>query len=249
MRLENMTWEEAREAASGGIPVLLPSGAITQYGPHLPLGANSIIAHELALRVAEEVEVVVAPPHWYGYAYPTEDLPGNITVPPDVLCDYIHQILHSLARQEFRKFLLFYGQLPNITSLNYAAQRLYLEYQDSQIAVVAWWQLAKQALRKHFGDEPGYHAESSETSLLLALRPELVREDKIADEMPAVSLGYDYYPRPSATLTPSGVRGKPSLSSREKGAALTEEIVANLADMLEHDLIFESAWELMGQNE
>lgn len=247
MKLENMTWEEIKEAGSKSIPVLLPSGAVTQYGLHLPLGANSIIAHELALRASEEVDVVVAPPHWYGYAYPNEDLHGNITISPNTLADYVYDIMHSLSRQGFGTFLIFYGQLPNITPLNYAAQRISLEFPASRIAVVAWWQLGKQALREHFQDEPGYHAMSSETALMMSLRPELVRENKIVDEMPEVSLGYDYYPKPPKTRTASGVQGKPSLASREKGTALVKEIVANLVDMLKHELIFRSKWELMSQ--
>lgn len=245
MRLENMTWEEVEQAIADDFPMIIPSGAITQYGPHLPLGTNSMITHSLALRTQEVVDVVVAPPHWYGYAYPTKDLTGNITIPPNLLSEYVYNILSSLAREGFKNFLLFYGQLPNITPLNYAAQQLSLEFAESKIAVVSWWQLGKAALKEHFGDDPGYHAMSSETSLLMALRPELVKEDKIVDEMPTMSLGYDYYPRPEPTLTPSGVRGKPSLSSKEKGEALAQEIVGNLVDMLKHDLLFKSNWELL----
>jgi len=240
-----MTWEEARDAADEGYPVILPSGAITQYGLHLPVGANSIIVYELALKAAQEVDVVVAPPHWYGYAYPTEALPGTITIPPDLLQEYVASILRSLCKQGFRKFVLFYGQLPNITPLNYAAQLIYADFPDTRLAVASWWQLSGSVIRELFGDEPGYHAESSETSLLMALRPELVRKEKIVDEMPDIAIGYDYYPRPEKTLTKSGVRGKPSLAGKEKGTKLVQEITRNLKDLLTHDLIFESKWKLL----
>lgn len=245
MRLEHMTWVEVEKAIEDELAIILPSGAITQYGPHLPLGTNSIISHQLALRAAEQVNVVVAPPHWYGYAYPTKDLVGNVTIPPATLADYVYDILKSLAKEGFSKFLLLYGQLPNITSLNYASQRLSLDYPITRIAVAAWWQLGKKTMKERFGDDPGYHAMASETALMMALQPELVREGQIVDEMPKVSLGYDYYPRPTASLTPSGVRGKPSLATRENGEALANEIVANLVDMLGHDLLFESKWELL----
>ncbi len=235
MRLEDMTWEEVKDAAERGLPVIVPSGAITQYGPHLPLGTNSLIVHELALRVSERVETVVAPPHWYGFAYPKKSIPGNVTIPPEVLTDYLFAIGKSLTDFGFRKFLFLLGQLPNLTALNRVAQLL-VEYRDGvKVGIAPWWSLGKKTMKERFADDPGYHAMAAETALVLALKPTLVRKDRVVDEMPSRSLGFDFYPRPEQTETRSGVVGKPSLATIDAGEALVSEIVGRIEEILTND--------------
>lgn len=245
MRYERATWKELKKAVDEEWPLVLPSGALTQYGPHLPVGANSLVTHRLALRAADRTNLVVAPPHWYGFAYPDAEGRGGVTVDPSTLTALIQDTLVSFARTGFSKLVLFYGQLPNVTSLNRAAQNLTASRGEHSVAVVAWWQLAKGSLRELFSEETGYHAESSETSLMMALEPSLVRSQAVRDDSAKVSIGYDLYPRPTASRSESGVVGRPTLASPEKGERLVEEIVNNLVDLLEHDLVFESVWNLL----
>ncbi len=245
MRLDEISWKEAQKAKNEKLSVIIPIGAMTQYGYHLPLGTNVMISHEIAIKVADITNVVVAPPLWYGYAYPQPEATGTITIYPDVLQKYLYQIVRSLAQQGFTRFVFFYGQLPNITSLNHVAQLITEEFPATKIAIVAWWQLGKKSMREEFKDDPGYHAMSSETALMMVLKPDLVQKDKIIDEMPKVSIGYDLYPRPEATSTESGVKGKPSLATKDKGEILLNEIINNFKDMLENDLVFRSVWELL----
>ncbi|MEX2739600.1 MAG: creatininase family protein [Candidatus Wukongarchaeota archaeon] len=239
MKLEEMTWEEVKKAAEQNTTMIIPSGGLAGYGLHLPLGTNVMIVYELALKVAEETNVVVAPPLWYGYEYPTDNF-VEVTLWPDHFKEYVYWLVRSLVNKGFKKFILFYGALHNISPLNYCAQKIVEKFPKTKVAVVGWWQLVQKTLMKLFPGEIGHHAESSETSLMLVLRPELCRVDKIKDEMPEIVLFYDLYPRPPQCSTSSGVDGKPSLASKEKGEKLVKEIVDKMKRMIENELVLES---------
>lgn len=102
-----------------------------------------------------------------------------------------------------------------------------------------------RSLRKHLGDRgrkceidqgvPGWdleHAAIVETSLMLALRPELVRSDKTADDGPEEHPWYDLLPEPSSHVPTSGVLPRASSASREKGERLRDLLVARLIEAL-----------------
>jgi len=239
LKLEEMTWEEVKKAAEKNTPMIIPSGGLASFGLHLPLGTNVMIVYELALKVAEETKVMVAPPIWFGYEYPTENF-VEVTLWPNHFKEYVYWVVRSFVNKGFKKFILFYGALHNISSLNYCAQKIVEKFPNTKVAVVAWWQLVKKTLMELFPEERGHRAESSETSLMMVLRPKLVKKDKIKDEVPEIVLFYDLYPRPPQCSTSSGVYGKPSLASEEKGEKLVKEIVDKMKRMIENELVLES---------
>ena len=70
VRLEDLTWPEAKAWFDRGAPVIVPIGAISkEHGHHLPLKTDYLYARELSRRVAEVLPVVVAPVVSFGY-YP-----------------------------------------------------------------------------------------------------------------------------------------------------------------------------------
>ena len=239
LKLEEMNWEEVKKAAEKNTAMIIPSGGLAGYGLHLPLGTNVMIVYELALKVAEETNVIVAPPIWFGYEYPTDNF-VEVTLWPNHFKEYVYWLVRSLVNKGFKKFILFYGALHNISPLNYCAQKIVEKFPNTKVAVVAWWQLVQKTLMELFPEERGHRAESSETSLMKALRAELVKEDKIKDEVPEIVLFYDLYPRPPQCSTASGVDGKPSLASEEKGKKLVKEIVDKMKRMIKNELVLES---------
>lgn len=250
MKMEEYTWEELRNILEEDsmATIVIPVGALSQYGLHLPIGTNVMIAYHLALEASKRTKrkTLVAPPIWYGYEYP-DDRPGTITVYPEVLSEYVTHILASLVEQGFKRFVLFYSHLPNISPLNAASQKIISKYKnvDLKIAIVSWWQLSGDILYKLFKEETGYHAMSSETSLLMYININLVRQNKIVDEMPKITIGYDLYPKDESMKTKSGVIGKPSIASLEKGRELAETVAERLAQLIDNDLVLVSKWELL----
>lgn len=65
--LEEMTWQEVKQAVSDDYLLILTVGAIEQHGPHLPLSTDVIIALEIAKAMAKRLKAVVAPPIYYGH--------------------------------------------------------------------------------------------------------------------------------------------------------------------------------------
>ena len=113
------------------------------------------------------------------------------------------------------------------------------------IAAVDYWSLAAEAAAQVRESPPGGmgHACEFETSLMLHLRPESVRRDLIARELPetrSVSERYDLFLRGPLSvhwktheLTQSGVMGAPDLATEEKGRVMFEACVDGLARLIE----------------
>ena len=84
MRLEYMMTRDVQEAKEKNLPVIIPIGTIEWHGPHCALGCDTFVCTGLADKIAEQKEVVVAPPVWYGVASYAVGGPENGTVHIDV---------------------------------------------------------------------------------------------------------------------------------------------------------------------
>ena len=90
--------------------------------------------------------------------------------------------------------------------------------------------------REGFPGWPAEHAAIMETSLVMALRPELVRTEKIADDRSAARPFYEVIPTPPEHVPASGVLAEASKASPEKGARLVDLILARLTTALREGL-------------
>lgn len=222
MYLEKMTSKEISTLSAKAAVVIVPVGSMEQHGPHLPLGTDTYIVYEVAKRAARNESVVVAPPIWYSYCYPSAPrFAGHVTIPPDVLASYIEYLIRGLAWSGFKYFVVLFNHFPNTNPCNRAAQQVLEMKNDVQVAVINLWLLVKDLVRK-FKDD-GYHAESRETSLIAEAQPHLLRKSKIVDDQPSMCVGYDLYPELAQGRSYTGVVGSPSRFSREKGDMLAEE--------------------------
>lgn len=112
LKLAECTWREAaRLARDERAVVLLPLGAIEQHGPHLPLLVDWLGAEELARHVAPHLEragfrPVLAPSIPYGASPLAETWPGTVSLSAATLRRVIVDVVRSLARHGFRRFVL-----------------------------------------------------------------------------------------------------------------------------------------------
>jgi len=220
---------------------IVPTGAIEQHGPHLPVGTDAILGQALlAAALAQlppERPVFVSPPITYGTSIEHRDFPGTISISTPTLRRLGLAIAGQLRDLGFRRIAFFNTHGGN--SLVLAA--LVREIAET-VGIEA-------TLLRH-GYEPavspdeaawGIHAGEWETSLMLAVAPELVRMDRAVREYPArVDDPGELRPdRAAATfawmtrdLSQSGVMGDATRATREKGdcwlsgasAALAREI-------------------------
>ena len=184
--LAAMTWEEARDAVRAGAVAVLPVGAVEAHGPHLPLETDVLIAGAMARAgaarlAARGVHAVVLPPLAYTAAGFAGGFAGTISLRPETVTATVVDIASSLARHGFGILAIANAHLDpaHLASLDAAAA---LIRQDVGLAVV-FPNLATRpwALRlSHEFQSGACHAGQFETSIVLAERPDLVREAAMA---------------------------------------------------------------------
>jgi creatinine amidohydrolase len=181
-----MTWEEARAAAGPGSVAILPVGAVEAHGPHLPLDTDVVIAHAMARAGAARLStrgtsVVILPPLTYTAADFARGFAGTVSLRPETVTATLLDIAASLSRHGFGMLAIANAHLDpdHLASLQAAADGI---RHDLHLAV-AFPNLVTKPWALRLGEEfrsGACHAGRFETSILLAERPELVREDVLA---------------------------------------------------------------------
>ena len=184
--LAAMTWEEARDAAAPRSVAILPVGAIEAHGPHLPLETDVIIAQAMARAgaarlAARGLRVVVLPPLTYTAAAFAEGFAGTLSLRPETVTATVLDIAGSLTRHGFGVLAIANAHLDpgHLASLEAAVTAI---RRDCGL-VVAFPNLAAKPWAPRLSDEfrsGACHAGRFETSIVLAERPELVREAVMA---------------------------------------------------------------------
>ncbi|HEX5506631.1 MAG TPA: creatininase family protein [Thermomicrobiales bacterium] len=181
--LQELTREEARAIAPRAL-VVFPTGATEQHGPHLPVGTDHFavehVAREAAALVAAEIPVVVAPTLPFGSSHHHLPFGGTMSLSTETYYRVLIDLAESLITDGFRRIFIVNGHGGNDELVQLAARDLALRHQAS-LAAASYWTIAWDALvgvEAHAdGGLPG-HAGAFESSLVLALRPELVQEPR-----------------------------------------------------------------------
>jgi len=216
-RLDTMTWPDvARIGARSALVV--PLGSTEQHGPHLPLSTDTDVAVALSERLAgRRPDVVLAPAVPYGASGEHADFAGTVSIGAPVLEQVIVEIVRSV--DVFAGVVLVSGHGGNAAPLAAAVSTLRSEGRQ----VLAW------APRLPTGDS---HAGHTETSLLLALRPRVVRtaEAERGNTRPLPELLPLLRQHGVRALSPNGVLGDPGGANVEEGAALLDVLADQLVE-------------------
>src|SRR5919202_4948273 len=148
---------------------LLPIGSLEQHGDHLPVSTDSLIAENIARLAAKQIPSFVLPPISFGVSYEHRPM-FNISIHNFTLSTIIDDICCSLAENGVKNIVLINAHHGNVGSLQYIAQNLYGKIpNDIGIHSINYWQLMQDEFD---------HAGDIETSLVLAIAPDLVRMEK-----------------------------------------------------------------------
>jgi len=235
-----LTAADLSEQARADAIVLLPVASMEQHGPHLPVGVDSLLCEGVCRRAAETVAptspVIVAPTLWCGMAEHHMAFGGTFTFDLATYRDVLASLVNSIERHGFKRLLIVNGHGGNVAAL--AAILPDLQRQRSlKIRTTTYFELAQPAMPAILEDQDGVrHACEAETSMMLALAPELVR----ADALKAAHGPAHVHRRPLALgqyrsfrdFTPSGVVGDARRASRQKGEKLLAACAAALATAL-----------------
>lgn len=241
-----MTWPEIAEAAAAGAILVIPSGSIEQHGHHLPAGTDTLISEGIVRRfmaAAGGRRMVMAPPIRYTYAKLNTAYAGTVNLSGPTLIAFAHDLFAEFLRQGFRKILLLNGHMESVAFLAEGAELALEEARakegpgEPKIVFVNWWEFVTNSLIDNiFGDKwPGWeaeHAALTETSLMLHLWPDLVRESVPADNS-YQQLTYKILPWPAKTRPASGSYADPRGATADIGRRLLEPIVSGLKRVVE----------------
>lgn len=232
-------------AAAPEVTVLVPLGSTEQHGHHLPVGVDRIVVEALAARAAdlasEHIPILVTPTLPIGFAEHHVPFGGTISLTATTYVEVLTDIGRSLVRQGFRRIVYLNGHGGNDSALKLALDRLaFDERVEAHVAGAAYWDVAAEALADvdfEAGLVPG-HAGHFETSMLLALAPELVlmelRPDDRGTSLPLSqpTLPGVHAPDPSRWQRSDGRTDDAARASVELGRHALETVAKAIADFL-----------------
>jgi 3-dehydro-scyllo-inosose hydrolase len=238
--LQTMTKKDMEERLQKNDILIVPVGSTENHGAAGPIGEDTFIVSRMAEEIAKATGCTVAHPLCYG-SHPYHHLgqPATVVIPDDVFSDYIRAMIAGFWNTGFRKqiWMSIHGQEYIIPS---AINEFGKRYQvPAMVIFVDVPRVMGQTLmdKAHGGpyDNPFRHADEAETSVSMALFPEMCKLEDAEDNNPwgflpegHIDKGGDIYNYPipghchvgcggiECVIYPEGVIGKPSLADPNK---------------------------------
>ncbi len=248
VRLADMTWIDFAERVKTQAPIIfLPLGSTEQHGPHLPLATDVILPEAIATRVAERAGAIVAPVISYGYKSQPKTgggnhFPGTISLDASTLIAVLRDVINEFARHGVRKLVVFDGHMENqwfiVEAIDLALRdQRRLSVIDLKVVKLPYWEFINADTEKILFPNGIIswaleHAAVMETSVMLHLRPDLVRRDLISDHAPADFPLYDVYPFDLGPIPPHGVLSSAVSATAAKGKHVLDQIVPDIVTAL-----------------
>lgn len=218
---------------------VLPWAATEAHNYHLPYATDTIQADRLAAesaRIAHEkgAKVIVLPTIPFGVNTGQSDIYLDINLNPSTQLAILHDIAAVLDRQGIRKLLIFNGHGGN--NFKPLVREIGLRFPKMFISFCFF----PQALdKKDYFEEPGDHADEMETSLMLYLRPDLVRDREEWGQghgkkfkIKALNEGWAWAEREWSKVSEDTGVGNPYRSSSEKGERFFNDVTQKIGAML-----------------
>lgn len=232
-----MTWITSATVtdsrASSGIAVL-PIGSFEQHGDHLPLATDTMIASAVAQRVADASGFMLLPPITISCSHEHSAWPGTVSITATTLTLIVDDIRKSLALHGVDRLVVVNGHGGNYVLSN-IVQQGNAESASPCMALYPGrdeWTEARTAAGISTTNSSDMHAGELETSILLGIAPDVVRNsyrnaDHTADYRPhLLVVGVGGYSK-------SGVIGRPSLATPEKGLAVLDSLTEQFGKFLD----------------
>jgi len=218
---------------------VLPVGATEAHGLHLPYSTDTLQVDEIARRACQAADsrgarVVLLPTIPFGVNENTLGFPWTVSLRPSTLFRVVTDVVSSLAHHGVPKMLLLNGHGGNEFQPHL---RELCRQTPVRIVLVNWYQAASAAQKRLFANS-GEHADEMETSLVAALRPDLVHAELAGTGrtrepvLSAMRDGWAWIARPWDRLTYDSGVGDPSQAAAWKGDELLVELTEKLAGLL-----------------
>jgi creatinine amidohydrolase len=216
MWLADLAWPDVAERAAAGAVLAVPLGATEQHGPHLPLSTDTDIAVVLCRRLASaRPDVLVAPAVAYGSSGEHDGFAGTLSIGQAVVEQLVLELGRS-ATKTFRHVLFVSAHGGNAQPVARAVEQLRSRSRDVAVFQPTW--------------EGDAHAGRHETALQLAVDPGRVRMDRavVGNTRPLATLIAQLRLDGVRAVSASGVLGDPTTATESDGAALLDDLAAEL---------------------
>jgi creatinine amidohydrolase len=245
-----MTWEDFSAGDPARWIAVLPVAAVEQHGPHLPTGVDGYIAEGYLARaralLPEALPATFLPLQWIAKSDEHLSYPGTLTLSVEAALRAWIGIGESVHRAGVRKLVIINSHGGNSALLELVARDLRVRL-GMVVATASWSRFGyPQGLFTELERAHGIHGGAIETSLMLAIRPDLVQVEKLADFKPGtLAMEKDFKwlraDRPAGLgwmtqdLNLAGALGDARAASKEKGEALLEYGARAFVELL-HDV-------------
>jgi len=237
MMLDGRTaaWPQVAAKAREGCVAVLPFGAFEQHGPHMPLSTDTIMAEELARRLAAAAGALLLPVLHYGETSGNNGFPGTISLGFDTVRRIALDICAGLRASGVAGLVIVNGDFGNQAPLKLAAReaREQLGYPVLMIDYPGLAEVAAEVSESAPAGHGFYHADEVETSMVLAIEPAAVQMAEARPEYPDFPPAYGSAPIPLREISASGVFGDPRGATAEKGERILAAITGRAWQIME----------------
>jgi creatinine amidohydrolase len=239
MRFHELTFPQLRQVPRDRSVVIAPIAACEQHSHHLPTFTDTILVTGVAEGVEQRLprEVLLLPTLWFGASQYHLRFGATLSADADLHVSMLCDLLTPLLEDGYQRLMLLNGHGGNIDTLHMGLRRLQTRWPNRILCGASYWEIAEKELaalaegpRKVMG-----HACEFETSMVLALRPELVRREQIKDDPPnddpalrGLYLAEDMHQR-----TDHGAVGYPQLASAEKGKKFLNAAIERTVEVVQ----------------
>lgn len=246
----NQWWDlkapDLRALAKNDCVVIVPVASTEQHGPHLPTQVDCLLVSEIAKlagkKASGNLDTLITPVIWTGLAEHHMSLGATISLDFSCFHAIILGVCRSLVRNGFKKILLLNGHGGNIAALTVIVNEI-APLLNAPIATATYWLLAERSFKEILEVQANVrHACEAETSMVLALRPDLVDMDAaqmaIGPTSPEISdiVGSNAAHRwlSFGARTTHGVIGDPRTASPRKGEMLLDAAALEVARLIQN---------------
>jgi len=209
--------------------IIIPIGSVEAHGHHLPLGTDIFSPRLFCERVNEKIgdKIWIAPEVPYGQSYDLSIYPGTVTMPSEVMAEYMYYVGKSFYENGLKNIIFLNGHGGNITALSLAAEKLVPL--GASVMTINWWlDFSEDILTITEGQG---HGGEDETSAILYYKEELVQMDNAMKNPNKQVIPVRFKDR-GKTIFQDALTGDATLATREKGKRIFELLEDKIIDRI-----------------
>lgn len=234
-------WETALEKSN--YTCILPIGILEKHGPHGPIGSDLIKVREWSAEATKKEYAVVFPDYFYGQINEAKQQFGTFSLPSKLAMELLEATCQEMGRNGFKRIIIVNGHGGNPQMIRYFIQN---QLEKKKDYVVYFFDpktptdVAEKASKLRKSDASfDMHGGENETSMLMHLRPDLVKMEYVKNEsgldQERLKLSSDLY---TAIWWygsfPNHYAGQAEVSTAKLGKLLSDSMVSSLANAIKN---------------